>query len=313
MKNSAAAAVAAALVATAWCIDVLAQDRPPQPGAARGRADPTQRDLNAYRLRVEDEIEIAIHEPGAFDPKLTRTFTVPANGEVSYPPIGRIQLVDRTAAEIEGVIAQRLKDENYLTNPNVGCFVTRYAVRSVSVVGALRGTVALPVQKDLRILEVVSRLEGGLDSEGADFSRVVVKRVGPDGTTYTIPVNLDAVFSKNDDQQNIVVREGDIISVPRLQHATASQAAEFVYVLGKLNQRGRVPFLRGRRPFTLMQLVAYCGDFQEFADRNRVRIIRYTETGRKSEVVDFDDILDLDRPDYDLQPDDFIYVPESFL
>ena len=69
----------------------------------------------------------------------------------------------------------------------------------------------------------------------------------------------------------------------------------------------------GPAPFTLVKLIAICSDFAEFADRTRVRIIRQTETGKKIDKVDFDEIIDGTRPDYELKPDDVIYVPESFL
>lgn len=304
-----------AVGATAFAWNAVAQERGPaapgQPARAPQPADPTRRDLSVYRLRVGDQIEVTVHKPDSFENTIERTFPVPPNGEISFTPIGRLMLRDRTAAEIEEVIAQRLKDQNFLTNPNVGVLVVKYAPRTVSVIGAVRKSVELPVAQDLRILELLAHV-GGLDAPDADFSRVEIRRVAADGHVFKYPVNVDAVFEGTDDQQNVVVREGDIVKVPRLEYATP-QSSEFVYVLGKVNQRGRIPMIRGRRAFTLVQLIALCGDFQEFADRSKVKIIRTTETGRRADVVDFDDIIEGKRPDYDLRPDDLIYVPESFL
>jgi hypothetical protein len=61
-----------------------------------------------------------------------------------------------------------------------------------------------------------------------------------------------------------------------------------------------------------MRLMAICGDFQEFADRGHVKIIRQTETGKQHFVVDFDQIIDNERADFELKPDDVIFVPETF-
>ena len=303
---SAAAVVTLVLVAGR----VAAQDKP-------ASDDPTRRDLSAYRLRVEDMIEIAVHKPASFEAQNTRQLLVPANGEVSFSPIGKISLLGKTTFEVEEIIAQRLKDENFLTQPNVGCIVVKYAPRTVSVIGAVRASVELPIHKDLRILELLSRI-GGLEAKGADFSNVTIRRTAADGHPFWFGVDVDRVFLQNDENQNVVVKEGDIIKIAEFE-AASPQSADFVYVLGKVNSRGRIPMVKGRMtgagpaPFTLVKLIAICSDFAEFADRTRVRIIRQTETGKKIDKVDFDEIIDGTRPDYELKPDDVIYVPESFL
>lgn len=313
MRPSVAVAALSAVVFSGMVVlaaGVFAQDKPAPP-------DPTRRDLSAYRLRVEDEIEIAVHKPASFEAQNVRRLLVPANGEVSFSPIGKISLLGKTTFEVEEIIAQRLKDENFLTQPNVGCLVVKYAPRTVSVIGAVRASVELPIHKDLRILELLSRI-GGLEAKGADFSNVTIRRTAPDGHPFWFGVNVDQAFLQNDENQNVVVKEGDIIKIAEFE-AASPQSADFVYVLGKVNQRGRIPMVKGRMsasgpaPFTLVKLIAICGDFAEFADRSKVRIIRQTETGRKTDKVDFDDIIDGDRPDYELKPDDVIYVPESFL
>lgn len=294
-----------------WSAVASAQDRGGQPPAPARPGDPTRRDMSSYRLRVEDEIEITIHKPNSFDSDLSRRIVVPANGEVSFSPIGRINLKDRTADELEDLISLRLREGNYLLQPNVGVLVTKYAPRRVAIIGAVRSSVELPVHQDLRILDLLSRV-GGLDAPDADFTRVEIRRVGPDGRIFKFRVDVDAVFEGTDEQQNVVVREGDIVRVPRLEFATP-QSSEFVYVLGRVSQRGRIPMIRGRKPFMLTHLIALCGDFAEFADRSEVKVIRYTETGRREEVIDFDDIIEGKRADFRLEPDDLIYVPERLL
>jgi protein involved in polysaccharide export with SLBB domain len=140
---------------------------------------------------------------------------------------------------------------------------------------------------------------------------VRIRRTAADGQSFVFSVNADKVFEGTDEEQNVVVKEGDIVFVERFE-SSVPQANEFVYVLGKVNNRGRIPIVRGRYPFTLMRLMAICGDFQEFADRGHVKIIRQTETGKQHFVVDFDQIIDNERADFELKPDDVIFVPETF-
>jgi polysaccharide export outer membrane protein len=273
--------------------------------------DPTVRDIDAYRLRVGDQLEVQVFNSGKLVADATKTLTVPANGVVSYQTIGKIKLVGMTVEEVQVEIGKRLKDDGIFTNPTVGAIVTRFEPRSVFLMGAVQGEVFLPVHRDMRILEVLARA-GKLGTKDADFSHVGVRRNGQDGTSFTVPVNVDEILDRNQDQQNIVIFENDIIIVPRLESANP-QSAEWVYVLGKVHHPGRVAYLRGRSPFTLTKLIAMCDDFQEFADRTKVKVIRTEPAGRRLYTVDFDEIISLDKADFELKPDDLVYVPETWI
>ncbi len=82
-----------------------------------------------------------------------------------------------------------------------------------------------------------------------------------------------------------------------------------VYVLGKVAHPGR---FRWSKDLTLTKLIALCGDFQEFANRSSVRIIRTSSEGRVIIHVNVDDVLSGELPQIKLQRGDQIYVPESF-
>ena len=205
-----------------------------------------------------------------------------------------------------------MKEQKYLENPNVGCFVTKYADRKVSVIGALQTTILLPTHRNMRILELLAQTGGGFSVPDADFTQVRIRRIGNDGKPFSIEVNVEDVLQRNDETKNIVVKEGDILVVPRLQGAVPI-SSEWVYVLGKVGQPGRHPLVKGKTAFTLTKLVAMVGDFQEFANRSRIKVIRTTETGRQFFELDFDDIIDGEMPDFEMRADDVVYVPESFL
>jgi polysaccharide export outer membrane protein len=281
------------------------------PASGQDRPDPTKRNLDSYRLRVGDKVEITVGRGNSMTAEQAKILSVPANGEVSLPPIGKIHLLDRTVFEVQEAVAQRFKDEGILANPNVGCVVLEYEPRTISLIGAVHGQVPLPVHRNMRILEVLAKA-GTLGYAGADFSRVRVRRAGADGKPFTFEVNVDDILERNLEQQNIVVFENDIVIVPKLE-GTNPLSAEWVYVLGKVRGPGRQPIVKGRTPFSLTKLIALCGDFQEFADRTKVRVIRSTPTGREQTIIDFDDIIEGKRPDFVLMPDDLVYVPENWI
>ncbi len=268
--------------------------------------DPVARDLSAYRLRVGDQVDVVVYEHA----ELSRGSVVPGNGEISFLPIGKLKLLDKTVFEVEAEIAQRLRAENFLASPRVSCIVTAYSPRIVYLLGAVQGTVQLPTHKNVRILELLA-MAGGLSNPSADFSRVTVRRYRQDGQAYPIPVSVSDILERNDESKNIVIREGDMVIVSQLEGATPN-SADWVYVLGKVGSPGRHPLLRSRDGFFLTQLIAMTGDFQEFANRNEVVLIRKTETGRTRQEIDFDAIISNDHPDVELMPNDLIYVKETF-
>src|SRR5207247_1441729 len=175
----ACAAAALIFAGSAVLAPVAAQDK-----------DPTRRDIDAYRLRVGDEVQIVVSNGNKVTPEIDRKVIVPGNGEVSIPPIGKVHLADRTLDEVQQTITQKL--------------------------------------------------------------------------------NVDDILERGQEQQNGVVFENDIIIVPRLENANP-QSADWVYVLGKVRNAGRQPIIKGKNAFTLTKLVAMCGDFQEFADRTKVK------------------------------------------
>lgn len=279
---------------------VVGQDRAPE-----------KRDPEQYRLRMGDEVEIVVFNGNKLVEEIKRKVVVPASGDVSFPPIGKIRMLDRTLDEVQQTVAQKLKDDAYLTTPNVGCVVTHFEPRQAYLTGAVRGTIDLPIDRNMRILEVFAKT-GLLGAQGADFAHVKIRRNGADGRPFPIEVNVDDILEKNQEQQNVIVFESDIIYVPKLEQASPT-SADWVYVLGKVKSPGRQPIVKGRTVFTLTKLIALCGDFQEFADRSKIKIIRVTPTGREPTTVDFDDIIEGKRPDFELKPDDLVYVPETWI
>ncbi len=299
MRNILSVVALLSAAAAFYVGDLFAQDAP-------GRDDPSQRDLTAYRLRVGDQIDIVVYQRE----DLTRAYSVPGNGEVSFPPIGKLSLLGKTDSEVEEAIARRLRVEEFVDDPKVSCIVTSYSPRRVYLLGATQGTVDLPIHRNPRLLELLA-MSGALGTKDADFSRVRVLRRSEGGDLYPIDVDVSDILQRLDERKNVVVFEGDYIVVPKLEGANP-QTAESVYVLGKVGNPGRHPIVRGRTGFTLAKLIAITGDFAEFADRSEVTIIRHTSAGRKRLVIDFDEIIEGNHPPVILQADDLIYVPESF-
>ncbi|MCB1071341.1 MAG: polysaccharide biosynthesis/export family protein, partial [Kiritimatiellae bacterium] len=161
-------------------------------------------------------------------------------------------------------------------------------------------------------------------TEGMDIIRAVVAAGGvsrearmdaarilrPDGNGgYSmIAVDLARIFGEANMEQNIPVFPGDILFVPSVQALVGGK----VYFMGAVNQPGVVALPSSGEASLARTLFAQVG-FNQFANRNSVKLIRKSPDGSLREmVVDVGAILDKGdfSDDIPLQDEDVVTVPE---
>lgn len=122
-------------------------------------------------------------------------------------------------------------------------------------------------------------------------------------TQRIIEIPYDRLKS-GDMAYNIVIRPGDIISVP-------DPSAGFVYMMGQVNRPGAYT-VPGEKELTLMRLVASAGGLSGLAWPSRVDIIRQLNENEQAIVrVDLKAIADGTEPDIYLKQNDVINVGSS--
>ncbi len=82
-----------------------------------------------------------------------------------------------------------------------------------------------------------------------------------------------------------------------------------VYVIGEVNKPGPVQFFDDR--ITLIEAIARAGDFNVYAKRDRVLIIRGDLSNPSIIPVDLTNLNSIRTTDLFLQPDDIVYVPPN--
>ncbi|MEN8151915.1 MAG: polysaccharide biosynthesis/export family protein, partial [Planctomycetota bacterium] len=182
-----------------------------------------------YLLVVGDQIKIIVEGQGE-----ERDYVVPVEGEVAFPPIGRITLIDKSVKTISEEIRQKLKDKAIYTNPVVHVLMIAYAPREAYLWGAATGAIPLLPHKKLTLLQVLSKAR--IQPTVADFRDIKVIRMGKNGKKFTIPVNLQDVVAKNRYESDIIVMPDDTIIIPSFEDRTMMS---YVYILGKVNKPGR--------------------------------------------------------------------------
>lgn len=140
-----AAAALVALLALAGCQTEAA--RPAGPGKAVA-------DLSAYRMGIGDRVRVSVF--GEAD--LSLDGDIDATGYLSYPLLGRVQAMRKTADELAQDIAAGLAN-GYLRNPDVRVAVIQY--RPIYLTGQVNRPGAYPYSAGLTVEKAVA-LAGGL-------------------------------------------------------------------------------------------------------------------------------------------------------
>jgi len=135
---------------------------------------------------------------------------VDANGKITFPYLGELDVRDKNTAEIEKMIRDGL-DKDWIINPQVSVVVAMYAERVVSVNGHVNrpGPVKLPVDRRLSLVEAVST--AGDVSPRGNRKRVQLSRRGE-----VKEYNLNDLGKITDAEKQVFVEADDIITVLQL-------------------------------------------------------------------------------------------------
>jgi protein involved in polysaccharide export with SLBB domain len=180
------------------------------PGSGCGDPPPSQ--YPARQMHVEDttlgpgdvfEIRVFRQE------EMTGTYSVSAEGTISFPLVGMIHVEGKTPAEVERALRERLAD-GYLRDPQVSVLVKEYRSKKVSVFGQVRKPGTLPYAEGMTVVEAVAQA-GGFTDMARKNAVTVTRATGDAKTHFTVPVE-DIGKGKAD---NFHVRPGDVVFVPR--------------------------------------------------------------------------------------------------
>ena len=172
---------------------------------------------NAYKSRIylldtSDILEITVFE----EPDLSVRLRVAENGTIVYPLIGAIEVKGLTIQEAEKKLAKRLRDDEYLKNPQVMieldfAVMKNYSDKEIFVIGEVNKPSAIPILgKNITVLEAIAKAEGFTDF--AAPNRTIVIRI-ENGVEKTIVVDLNKV-KKGDKSLDIILKQGDVVVVP---------------------------------------------------------------------------------------------------
>lgn len=295
MKRTFGIAVVSLLFALNVCAQTVLQKRQEQaPAYVLGPGD-------QILLHVADMEDIP-QTPLRIDP----------SGSIDLPLVGRVQVAGLTVEQLHDTLSGKLS--KYMHDPDITINLAGMESRPVSVVGEVSTPGIHQLSGPTRLLDVIS-LCGGLKPDAgptvlvtrdARWGKLTGAEVTADpltgSTTATYP--LDALLKLKDPERNILMRPGDVVSIPR---------GELIYVVGDVKKAGGF-VLSTHRTMSVTQAVTLAEGLGPDSQPTNARILRPAPQGDGTHTlipVDVKKIFAGKAPDVQLSADDILFVPHS--
>ena len=170
-----------------------------------------------YVIGPEDVLQISVWK----NESLSRIVPVRPDGKISLPLLHDIQAAGLTAMQLRDKLAVALAE--YMPNPEVSVIVNEVRSFRVSVLGEVQKPGVLQLKSTTTILEAIA-MSGGF-RDFASPSKIVIFRRDETGQTQKIKFNYNKAVGSSStfsltgdrsasDDQNLVLKSGDVIVVP---------------------------------------------------------------------------------------------------
>ena len=262
-----------------------------------------------YKIGGYDVLSIAVY--GEKDLTL-ESVRVSADGSITFPLIGRIQVADLNTAEVEKLIARKLADGQFLLDAHISILVTKYEARKFSVLGAVKSPGNYPLQAREKVLDGISKASGiasegsGSGSSGEAQEAMIIRTLNPGKPTEAkilINFDLQALLKGRDQISNIYLADQDVLYIPK---------ADYFYIIGEVKNPGSYAFTK--KDINIIEALSMAGGFTRIAARNKTRIVRIEDGVERIYDVTVDAITQAGKmiQAIPIKPNDLIVVPESF-
>ena len=213
-----------------------------------------------YRVGAGDVLRIVVFQ----NPDLSLETRVTDAGLVSYPLLGSLRFGGLTITAVEKLIADGLRNGNFVRQPQVTVALLQVRGHQVSVLGQVNRPGRYPLETaDMRLTEVLATA-GGTAPSGTD---VVVLSGQRDGKPFRQEVDLPTLFGDGGRARDPVVLNGDTVWVDR---------QPIVYIYGEVQRPGP---MRLEREMTLLQALATGGGLTPRGTEKGVRVHRKAADG----------------------------------
>lgn len=239
-----------------------------------------------YLINSEDVLKVSVFEY----PDLATEARVSEGGSFTFPLLGEITAKNLTTRQVEKAITAKLIAARIVKNPQVSVFVQQYRGRRVTVIGEVVKPGQYEIPGRTSLLDLISLALGTSQSAGYQLT-IFRKETGPGGKEITqkIPVDLDRLLNGGDLGQDVELKSGDVVYVPKA----------IFYVYGEVNRPGAYRVERG---ITVKRAIALAGGLTPKGSSRRMEITRKEGESERTKNASIDDTV---------QTDDVVRIKES--
>jgi polysaccharide export outer membrane protein len=237
-----------------------------------------------YRLGSGDVIRVNVFQ----NPDLTLESRITEAGIVSYPLLGNVRLGGLSVTAAEKLLADGLRNGNFVKQPQVTVVVLQVRGNQASVLGQVNRPGRYPIEvADMRLTDMLATA-GGAAPQGSDIVIVTGNR---DGKPYRYEVDLPSLFAPGGRDKDILILNGDTVWVDR---------QPLVYIYGEVQRPGP---MRLERDMTLLQTLASGGGVTLRGTVKGIKVHRKAADGNVT-------VIEPDMTDK-LREGDVVFVRES--
>lgn len=259
-----------------------------------------------YRIGPGDVIDITVSKSDILSRSAVR---VSNQGTIQLAMLDAdTQAACLTERQLAEVIREKYK--KFLIEPYVTVAVKEFNSNPVAVMGAVNSPGRFQLQKQLRLVELLT-YTNGVSPVAGDTAEIIRDNTRPycEGEKLVVPnptaesfiaVNLDQAFKGGLDT-NPVIMPGDIIRIAPADQTNA-------YVQGNVRAAMAIPL---KNPVSLTEALAMAGGVTDGAELEKVAVRRLINGSINRELitVNVKDIKAGKRDDMLLQADDLVEVP----
>jgi len=231
--------------------------------AALQTAPATNDAQRLYIVGPNDVLTITVYNQA----QLSGKFVVEADGNFSYPLLGRVAAGGLSIRAVEDKVRQGLAD-GFLKDPQITITVDQYRSQQIFVMGEVKQPGPLQFTGSMTLIEALARAGSITERAGPEALIVHADAAAPASVTSANAARGDAIridlqkLQSGALVQNVTLRPGDTIFVPR---------AETVFVSGNVRMPGEYVLRAG---MTVRQALALAGGVTDRGSTRRVQIIR---------------------------------------
>jgi polysaccharide biosynthesis/export protein len=249
-----------------------------------------------YRLGPKDVVQVDFFEA----PDMSGKMAVLPDGAVNLPLLGKLQVAGMTTEEVARTIKSTALERRLLNNPEINVTLVEVQSRSIKIFGAVGRAGQYFLKANQRVLDIVAEA-GGVDFSKDSTKIFVLRKVDPT-SKLAIEINLNDLIQGKDPTTNILLRDEDIIYIPR---------AHRYMIMGEVKSPG-IFTLDSYRKTSILEAIIQAGGFTPIAAKNKVWIYRVANGAEQEIRVRVGDLMKGGRKEtVYLEENDMIIVPES--